>query len=241
MMRSKAFRHLIGFALIAGAALAGPAHVLLRVPAGSAQPLELAPLLAQWRQSGQVADVLLLTQGRSEKPERTAKFETFAVLEFSSDSSADLWQQQAARALPAGLIVRRAEALVHGELTPRDSNRAVFVVNTYTPRVPAARYREFVQGYIRPLYEAMRATEHLVRYTMYLERGETGTVDALSVLEYREPAAFTAITAMKTGIREKLLATVPSYAQFDKIKDTLRLDGFGTTATYAELPSAKPR
>ncbi len=221
---------------LAFTAFAAPAHVLIRVPPGTPPPSELAPLLAQWRQSGQVAGVLLLTQGRSEKPERTAKFETFAVLDFPSESSADIWQRESAPALPAGLIVRRADALAHGELSPRDSNRSVFIVNTYTPTVPAARFREYVQGYIKPLYEAMRATKHLVRYTAYLERGETGKVDALNVLEYRDAVAFAAITASKTTIRDQVAAAVPTYAAFDKIKDTLRLDGFGTTATYTELP-----
>ncbi|MEY2879878.1 MAG: hypothetical protein RLZZ15_2258 [Verrucomicrobiota bacterium] len=220
-------------------ASAAPAHVLIRVPAGTPQPAALAPLVAQWRQSGQVAGALLLTRGRAENaadPTRKPQFETFVVLEFPSENSADIWQRESAPSLPAGLIVRRADALAHGELSPRDSNRSVFVVNTYTPTVPAARFGEFVKGYISPLYEAMRGTKHLVRYTAYLERGETGKVDALNVLEYRDPVALAAVTEMKTGIREKLTATVPTYAAFDKIKDTLRRDGYGTTATYTELP-----
>lgn len=220
-------------------AFAATAHVLIRLPAGTPQPAALAPLLAQWRQSGQVSNALLLTRGRAENaqnPERKAQFETFAVLEFPSENSADIWQRESAPKLPAGLIVRRADALAHGELSPRDSNRSVFVVNTYTPKVPAERFGEFVQGYIKPLYEAMRGTKHLVRYTAYLERGETGKVDALNVLEYRDPVAFAAVTAQKTVIREKVAAAVPTYAVFDKIKDTLRVDGFGTTATYTELP-----
>ena len=221
---------------LAASALAAQAHVLIRVPAGSPQPAALAPLLAKWRQSGQVANVLLLTRGKAEKPDGKAQFETLVVLEFPSENSAEIWQKESAPALPAGLIVRRADALAHGELSPRDSNRSIFVANTYTPIVPAARYSEFVKGYIAPLYEAMRGTKHLVRYTMYLERGETGKVDAVSVLEYRDPVAFNALTELKVGIREKLTATVPTYAQFDKIKDTLRLDGHGTAAAYTELP-----
>lgn len=235
-------RHLlatVAFAAFALVAHAAPANVLIRVPAGQAQPPDLAPLLAKWRQSGQVANALLLTRGRAENPEtpgRKPQFETFAVLEFPSENSADIWQREAAPALPAGLIVRRADALAHGELSPRDSNRSVFIVNTYTPTVPAARFGEFVAGYIKPLYEAMRGTKHLVRYTAYLERGETGKVDALNVLEYRDPVAFATVGAQKAGIREKLTATVPTYASFDKIKETLRTDGHGTAATYTELP-----
>ncbi len=222
--------------IFATAASAVPANVLLRVPVGTSQPAELAPLLSKWRQSGQVANALLLTQGKPETAAHPASFETLVVLEFPNEAAADRWQGEAAPALPAGLIVRRADALVHGELSPRDSNHSIFIVNTYTPIVSRERYNEFAQGYIKPLYEAMRATKHLVRYTMYHERGEQGQVNAITVLEYRDAHALAAVGTLKTGIREKLTATIPTYAQADKIKDTLRLDGHGTNATYTELP-----
>ena len=236
-MKSKLVLALVSL-VFAAAAFAVPANVVIRVPTGKPLPAELAPLLAQWRQSGQVANALLLTQGRAENPgpDRKTQFEAFAVLEFPSENSADIWEHDAAPSLPAGLIVRRADALVHGELSPRDSNHSIFVVNTYTPLVPRERYNEFAQGYLKPLYEAMRATKHLVRYTSYHERGEVGKVDMLTLLEYRDSVAFAALGAMKVSIREKLTANVPTYGSFDKIKDTLRTDGHGTNATYTELP-----
>jgi len=212
-------------------------NVLVRVPAGQAMPAGLAPLLSEWRQSGRISGVLWLTQGRSEKPERTAKFEALAVLEFSSERACETWQSESARRLPAGLIARRVDVLAHGELPTSDHRQSVFVVNTYTPKVPAARFNEFVQGYVKPLYEAMRGTGHLVRYTAYLERGaEGGETDALNLLEYRDAAAFNAVTKSKTALRDQVAAAVPTYNQFDKIKDTLRVDGFGTTATYTPIP-----
>ncbi|MEI7566885.1 MAG: substrate-binding domain-containing protein [Opitutaceae bacterium] len=218
-------------------ARAAVANVIIRSPAGAPLPEGLGALLSKWRQSGQVAGALFLTDGRSEKPERSAKFGALVVLEFPSENSADIWQRDAALALPAGLIVRRADALAHGELSPRDSNHSVFIVNTYTPLVPAAQFADYVAGYVKPLYEAMRGTKHLVRYTAYLERGTTGAGDALNVLEYRDNVAYAAMGTLKSGLRAKLTATHPTYAQYDKIKDTLRLDGFGTTATYTELPA----
>ena len=224
---------LSGFAV---AAFAVPANVLIRVPAGTPMPAELPPLLSKWRQSGQVANALLLTQGKPETAAHPATFETLVVLEFPNEAAADRWQSEAAPALSAGLIVRHADALVHGELSPRDSNHSIFIVNTYTPIVSRERYNEFAQGYIKPLYEAMRATKHLVRYTMYHERGEQGQVNALTVLEYRDAHALAAMGTLKTGIREKLTATVPTYVKFDKIKDTLRTDLHGTLASYTELP-----
>ena len=226
----------MGLALASVTAFAAPTNVIIRAPAGAAVPDELPALLSKWRQSGQVSGVLYLTDGRPEKAGHQAKFGALAVLEFPDENSADLWQRDAASALPGGLIVRRADALAHGEISPRDSNHSVFVVNTYTPTVPAARFAEFVQGYVKPLYEAMRGTKHVVRYTAYLERGETGHVDALNVLEYRDDVAFAAMGKLKAGLREKLAANSPTYPKFDKIKDTLRLDGGGTFATYAELP-----
>lgn len=229
---------LSAFCLGAVFAVAAPTNVLIRTPAGVDTPAGLPELLSKWRQSGQVSNVLFLTQGRPEKaePGRTAQFGAFVVLEFLSEGSYEAWQKDAAPALPAGLIVRQADALAHGELSPRDSNRSVFVVNAYTPTVPAARFREFVDGYVHPLYEGMRGTKHLVRYTAYLEHGETGSAMAFNVLEYRDPVAFTALGAIKNSIREKVAAATPTYNQFDKIKDTLRQDGFGTFANYTELP-----
>jgi hypothetical protein len=74
---------------------------------------------------------------------------------------------------------------------------------------------------------------------MYLERGELGRADAVAVLEYRDAAAVTALSAEKSKIRERLLAAVPSYAQYDPIKDQLRQDGHGTAVTYTELSAPR--
>jgi hypothetical protein len=220
-------------------ALAAPAQVILRVPTGQPLPAGLPARLAEWRQSGEVSEVLLLTQGRSESGEYTAKFEAFAVLEFASEAACTKWQRTARATLPAGVTAREADVLVTGGHPPADAGKAVFVVNTYTPTTSRARYQEFAQGYIKPLYEAMTATGNLVRYTMYHERGEQGQVDALTVLTYRDAAALAALGTIKPAIREKLTATVPTYAQFDKIKDSLRTDGHGTTGTYTPVPAPK--
>src|SRR4051812_7819201 len=98
--------------------LAAPATIILHVPPGTPMPGDLAPLLSKWRQSGQVAGIVLLTQGRPEKPGESAQFEALALLEFPSDTSCDIWQKESGPALPAGVVARRADALIHGELTP---------------------------------------------------------------------------------------------------------------------------
>lgn len=224
---------------LAVVALAAPAHVLVRVPAGKPPPAELASLLAKWRQSGEVSQILFLTQGKGEKRGAGAKFESLAVLEFADNNACERWQREAAPSLPGGLIVRRADLVLHRELEPHDSSRPFFLVNSYTPTVPAVRYVDFVRGYIKPLYEAMQGTGHLVSYSIFLERGEMGRVDALSVLEYRDSTAFAAMVPLKKGIRASLAATNPVYASYDKTKDGLRLDVGGTLATYTELPSPR--
>lgn len=231
-------RNLLSFGgallVAAAAAVAAPTNVLIRVPAGAPVPAELPGLLAKWRQSGQISGVTFLTQARPEKAGEKAPFESLAVLEFPGEGSYEAWRREGAPALPAGLMVRRADALTHGELTPRDSNRSVFVVNVYKPKVPRARYEEFTRGYLTPLYEAQRATKHLVRYSFYWEEGQA---DAIAVLEYRDPHAFATLSGgLKNEIREKLTRTVPTYAQFHPIKDELRGDGGSCFATYTELP-----
>lgn len=221
---------------LAAAALAAPVNVVIRVSAGAPLPAKLTPLLTEWRQTGQVSNVLFLAEGKPEKPDAKALFEALAVLEFTDEGSFDTWHKQAEPLLPAGLIVRRADVLTNGELSPRNSKHSIFVVNTYTPTVSAERYSEYAKGYLKPLYESMQATKLLVRFTSYLERGEIGKVDALSVLEYRDSAAFDAMPALKKEIREKLTATNPTYPKFDKTKDALRIDGGGTFSSYVELP-----
>jgi hypothetical protein len=232
------------FLLLAGlgltcAALADPAPVLIRVPAGTAMPEQLAALLSKWRQSGHVAKVLLLTQGKPETADHPAQFEAIAVLTFADDHAAEVWQKQDAPALPAGLTVRQADVLAANEIASRDSTHSVFVVNTYSPTVAPEQFGKFVTGYVKPLYEAMRATELLVGYTSYLERGAVGKADAINVLEYRDPAALKTMAKQKAGIRDQVAAAVPTYSHYDKIKDSLRIDGHGTLATWTALPSAE--
>lgn len=225
---------------LAGAASAAPAAVLIRVPAGQPLPAQLVPLLSQWRQSGHVANVLLLTQGKPETADHPAQFEALAVLEFADDQAAEAWQKQDASALPPGLIVRQADVLASSEAAPRASLQPVFVVNTYTPIVAPDQFRQYVAGYIKPLYDAMHATKLLAHYAVYLERGAVGKADDLNVLEYRDPAALKAMGKQKAGIRDRVAAAVPSYAHYDKIKETLRIDGHGTLAALTAVPGSAP-
>src|SRR6202048_4819332 len=132
--------------LFALSAVAKPAHVLIVVPPGAAQPGGFADQLSTWRQSGQVSSALLLDENQQKDP----GFNTLALLEFPSEGSYDHWNKEEAAKIPAPLEVKRADVLTHGEVYPRDSNKSVFLVNTYKLLVPPEHYNEFVQGYIVP-------------------------------------------------------------------------------------------
>jgi len=214
---------------------AKPAPVLIRVPTGMPIPSSLPPLLARWQQSGHVAKVLFLTDGKPETPDHPAQFAALAVLEFADDASAETWQKQDAPNLPPNLIVRQADVLATSGSSAPLSAHPVFVVNTYTPTVSPETFRAYVAGYVQPLYEAMYGTKLLATYTCYLERDENGKPDALNVLQYADAEALKTMGKRKGSIRDRVAATVPSYAHYDKIKDTLRVDGHGTIATYTPI------
>ncbi|PKB19026.1 ABC-type phosphate transport system substrate-binding protein [Novosphingobium kunmingense] len=216
--------------LFAGPAFADPAHVLLRLPAGARTPEGLASTLSAWRQSGQVSDVLWLESDQ----EKDSGFADFIALEFPSEGSYDAWTREGQPKLPTALEIKRVDVLTHGEKTPRDSNNSVFKVNLYEPAVPAAKTREFAHGYIKPLMDGQIAGKLLMRYTMYLERGEGGKNWLL--MEYRDPVAFEKSEAFKGVLRPRLLAENATYAAFDKVKEGLRKTGPETMAEYKELP-----
>lgn len=211
-------------------ALAEPANVLITVAPGQKTPAGFAEQLASWRQSGQVSDALWLENAQREGQ----GFETFVALEFPSENSYQIWLKEGAPKLAAPLIVKRVDVLTHGEQTPRDSNRSVFKVNLYEPKVAPAETRAFAQGYIKPLMEGQKAAKVLMRYTMYLEREPQGKNWLL--MEYRDQTAFDKSEDVKGVLRPKLKAENATYAKFDGIKDSLRGTGPETMARYSELP-----
>ena len=123
---------------LAAQAFAAPAHVLIRVPAGTPQPAELAPLLAQWKKSGRISGVVLLTQGKPEKPGDKAIFERVKpMLEKLGNQiyyAGPLGAGHAIKALnnyvsAAGLIAA-CEAMHAGAAFGIDPNVVVDIINT---------------------------------------------------------------------------------------------------------------
>jgi phosphate transport system substrate-binding protein len=218
--------------LFAVPAAAQPANALVILPVGQKLPADLGTTLSSWRQSGQVSDVLWLDSTQAEN----AGFQTFVALEFPSENAYRIWLQEGAPKLPAPLVVKRVDVLVHGEQTPRDSNRSVFKVNRYQPTAPASQIKEFATGYIKPLMEGQKATKVLMRYTMFAERDPAGAGQTWLLMEYRDQIAFDRSEAVKGVLRPKLLAENATYAKFDATKDKLRTTGPETLARYSELP-----
>ncbi|TLZ18254.1 MAG: hypothetical protein E6K34_08840, partial [Gammaproteobacteria bacterium] len=163
-------------------ACAKSAHVLIIVPPGATTPAEFAQQLAAWRQSGEVSSALLLDQDQKKDP----GFASLALLEFPSEGFYEQWNRDEASKLSAPLVAKRADVLTHGEVYPRDSNKSVFLVNTYKLLVSPQRYAEFVQDYILPNLLDQKAAHLLLRYTLYLERGPSDEAEAVLVMEYRD-------------------------------------------------------
>jgi phosphate transport system substrate-binding protein len=213
-------------------AVAAPAHVLITLPAGATAPAGYADQLATWRQSGEVANVVLLEQDQKKDP----GFASVALLEFPSEGSYEHWSKQDAPKLVSPLVVKRADVLTHGEVWPRDSNKSTFLVNTYHLLVPPERYKSFVEGYIVPNLLDQKAARILIRYTMYLERASGGEAQAMLVMEYRDSVAFSRRDALREELSRKLLATDVAWKKWDDTQDTIRKGLSRTQATYVELP-----
>lgn len=221
------------FALVAATpALAEKAEVMITVPNGASGESDLATRAAEWKQSGQVSDVLWL---RSQQ--RDGGFHAVMELEFPDQASYDEWAREDAPKLSSQFLVNRVDKLVHGEKSPRDSNYSVFKVNEYQPTTSAATTRDFATKYIEPLMQAQIASKVMVRYSMYQARQTDGKGKTWLVMEYRDPISFERSEDLKTGIRKKLLETNAGYASFDKVKESLRSTGPETVSSYQELPA----
>lgn len=236
MILRRQFRRIAPFlalllsALFATPALAEPAYVLVKLPAGAQAPENLMQQLSAWRQSGQVADILVLNKQQRDG----AAFEKFITLEFPSEGSYGAWVREEQPKLASPLEVVRVDVLTHGEKTPRDSNLSVFKVSDYQPTVGVEESRKYAQGYIKPLVEGQLAERLLMRYTMYMERAPGGKSWLLA--EYRDQQNLDRSVPFKAGLRTRLLAQNPAYANYEKVKETLRKAGGDTFATYSELP-----
>ena len=201
-------------------AFAAQQQVIVTLPPGAPAPPGYAEQLSAWRQSGQVANVLVLESNQRDKP----AFGSLVVLEFPSEGSIEAWRREGAPKLTPPLTWKQADVMTHAEITPRDSNRSTFVVDAFQPSMAPGAYKQYVDKAVAPSLYEQRTGKALIRYTLYLERGGPGK--ALLVREYRDSVAY--------GRRQPVAGDVQSVSE--------------TTAQYVEppppslpdLPSYKP-
>ncbi len=233
-------------ALVCAAADVGaaPTHIVITAPAVAAGRSGLPALLAEWRQTGKVSDAFLLDSSAEKSP----AFAAVAVLEFPDESCVTRWQQTGQPALGAGLIVTRATRLASGETFPRDSTKAIFLVNEYDVKVSPQRYQEYVEGFTAPEMEALRARKALTSYFLFVPRdGSPAPWQSLLIMEYREPIAFAHREETMSAVRQEL-APNPKWKAWSDAKATIRGERTQTVATWdllpapalADLPAYKP-
>jgi phosphate transport system substrate-binding protein len=219
---------------VASAATLDPTQVLITLPPGATAQANYTELLSAWRNSGQVANVHLIENDRTENP----GFESLAIVEFVSEGSYNAWNKTEAAKLLPPLDVKRADMIIHGEKTPRDSNKSIFHVNVYDVLVSPEAYAQYVKDYITPNMENQKNKKILLRYSMYQDRDRAAGAKGRSILvmEYRDAVAFNSREAIKDEYKQHLLATNAKWKHLNETKNSIRADSSSTDAKYRELP-----
>jgi phosphate transport system substrate-binding protein len=218
---------------LAATAAAAPAYVLVTVPSGAAGASDLPARLAEWRQTGVLSHVLVLESARTKE----AAFDSLAVLEFPDEETLARWQETGYRSLGAGLVATRADAVIRGESSPRDSSKARFLVALYDVAVAPERYREYVQGYVAPQLEGWRAERVLTSYGLFAARDRRGAPwHSALVMEYRDDRALARRDEVKEAVRRKLASTNASWKSWSDAKAEVRTEKSLTPCAWVELP-----
>ena len=213
-------------------AAAKPAHIIITVPATTVAG-DLPAKLASWRQSGLISNVVLVESESNQE----SNFSTVAVLEFPDDGARNKWEHDAAGDLGAELIVTRANSLVYGEKSPRDSSIARFLVSQYQVHVSPEHYTEYVDAYVVPQLEGWKDAGLLTSYGAYLAESESNAPwQSILVMEYRDEHALSRRDEVKTAVRAELAEIDPDWKAFSEIKQSLRTETSLTRSRWVELP-----
>lgn len=218
----------------ASASSIDPTQVLITLPPGATAQANYTELLSAWRNSGQVSNIHLIENEKTEKP----GFESLAIVEFVSEGSYQAWNKTEAVKLLPPLDVKHADMIIHGEKTPRDSNKSIFHVNFYDVLVSPQDYAQYVKDYITPNMENQKKNQILLRYSMYqdVDRATGAKGRSILIMEYRDVVAFNGREAIKDEYKKHLLATNAKWKHLNDTKDTIRADSSSTDAKYRELP-----
>ena len=220
------------FSLAAGTAAASPSYVVLTASAEAGGRLALPALLAEWRQTGAVADTWLLNVASNKQ----SRYTSIAVLQFPDESFLAHWQQRSAAAIGSGIVVSKVDTLARGETFPRDSSKAIFVVTDYDVSTSPEQYKQYVRGYVTPEMEALRAKKILTSYFLFTPRERTGAPwHALLVTEYPTPLAFERRQTAMTQVREQLSSNA-SWKTLSDSKQSVRKELSATEYGWQLLP-----
>jgi phosphate transport system substrate-binding protein len=233
-----------GIFLAASTMCAAPSHVVITVPSGAPGGAGVPALLAEWRQTGLVADAWLLKCTDPKHQEIAA----LAVLQFPDQHSLDEWQQKGAPAIKEGLITTKVDTLARGETFPRDSTKAIFQVAQYDVTTSPKQYKEYVQGYVVPEMESLRARRILTSYFLFAARDPGAAPwQSLLVMEYRDNVALGRREQAMGEARNELAAN-PTWKVFSDSKQSIRKERSLTQFEWellpapalSDLPSYKP-
>ena len=219
--------------LAARPAMSAPSYVVLTAPAGASGGAGMPSLLAEWRQTGMVADAWLLNIANTKQP----GFVSLAVLQFPDESFLNHWQRECAPSIGSGVIATKVDTLARGETFPRDSTKAVFAVAQYDTTAGPEKYSQYVKGYVTPEMEALRAQKLLTSYFLFTARDRKGAPwQSLLVMEYRDPLAFERRETAMSEVREKLSSN-PSWKELSDSKQSIRKELSVTQYAWRLLPS----
>lgn len=213
-----------------------PVHVLITVPFDEVAPAALARYLAQWTQSGVVADVTRLDREGAEAGELS----TLVILDFVDEGSYEAWDAQNASSLANQVTVRRADLYVSGGTHSDDRAGSHYLVHIHgVPDTPEGQkeYEGFLDGYMVPLLEGQRDADILRGYRLYIERNPGGGMGrSIWAAQYRDRDAYELTGPIKRKIREDLIANDPTFARYREIYKGLREPLAFYPADYIEVP-----
>ena len=213
-------------------AAAVPSYVVLTAPAGATGGAGLPALLAEWRQTGMVADTWLLDISNSKQP----GYASVAVLQFPDESFLAHWQQKSAPGIGAGVITTKVDTLARGETFPRDSTKAIFAVAQYDVMASPDKYKQYVKGYVMPEMEGLRAKKILTSYFLFAARESGGAPwQSLLVMEYKDPLAFERREAAMAQVRQQLSSN-PAWKAWSDAKQSIRKEVSITQYAWQLLP-----
>jgi phosphate transport system substrate-binding protein len=229
--------------LCAGVAAAAPAHIVITIPPGHAAG-NLPALLAEWRQTGTVADTFLLNSTAA----KDATFTSVAVLQFPDQASLDTWRRTGAPKLEKIAIVTAVDTLARGETFPRDSANAIFQVAQYDVTAAPDAYARFVKACVIPELEVVRGRKILTSYFQFAARDRSAAPwHSVLVLEYRDSVAFDRRNATLDAARKELAANA-AWTSAAAARESVHKERSVARATWellpapelSDLPSYKP-